>query len=96
MNFAFGCIKVVLSSGLPTDGNYIRVRLAYQNSDVSMIAIEESLVSRRTRERRGSAVVSTSACHAGGRGSLPGPGTLLDLTRFLTRKWPENNQAIKM
>ena len=27
------------------------------------------------RERRGSAVVSTSACHAGGPGSLPGPGT---------------------
>ena len=25
-------------------------------------------------ERRGSAMVSTSACHAGGRGSLPGPG----------------------
>ena len=28
-------------------------------------------------QRRGSAVVSTIACHAGGRGSLPGPGTLL-------------------
>ena len=28
-------------------------------------------------ERRGSVVVSTSACHAGGRGSIPGPGTLL-------------------
>ena len=24
----------------------------------------------------GSVVVSTSACHAGGRGSLPGPGAL--------------------
>ena len=29
------------------------------------------------QERCGSAVVSTSARHAGGRGSLPGPGTLL-------------------
>ena len=30
------------------------------------------------RKARGSAVVSTSACHAGARGSLPGrPGTVL-------------------
>ena len=28
-------------------------------------------------ERRGSVVVSTSACHAAGRGSIPGPGALL-------------------
>ena len=27
------------------------------------------------RERRGSVVVSTSACHAGSPGSIPGPGT---------------------
>ena len=34
-----------------------------------------SVVDRRGSvvERRGSVVVSTSACHAGGRGSLPGP-----------------------
>ena len=34
--------------------------------------------------RRGSAVVSTSACHAGGRGSLLGPGTLLDVKTWLS------------
>ena len=28
-------------------------------------------------ERHGNAVVSTSACHAGSRGTLPRPGTLL-------------------
>ena len=28
-------------------------------------------------ERRGSVVVSTSACHAAGRGSIPGPVALL-------------------
>ena len=27
-------------------------------------------------ERRGSVVVSTSACHAAGRGSIAGPGAL--------------------
>ena len=27
-------------------------------------------------ERRGSVVVSTSACHAASRGSIPGPGAL--------------------
>ena len=31
-----------------------------------------------------SAVVSTSACHPGGRGSLPGPGTLLDVKTWLS------------
>ena len=36
------------------------------------------------RERRGSAVVSRSACHAGGRGSLPGPGTLLGVNTWLS------------
>ena len=34
--------------------------------------------------RRGSAVVSTSACHAGGQGSLPGPGTLLGVKTWLS------------
>ena len=34
--------------------------------------------------RRCSAVVSTSACHAGGRGSLLGPGTLLDVKTWLS------------
>ena len=38
----------------------------------------------RHRERRGSAVVSTSACHAGGRGSLPGPDTLLGVKTWLS------------
>ena len=33
---------------------------------------------------RGSAVVSTSACHAGGRGSLPGSGTLLGVKTWLS------------
>ena len=31
----------------------------------------------QTNERRRNVVVSTSACHAGGRGSHPGPGALL-------------------
>ena len=31
--------------------------------------------------RGGSVVVSTSACHAGGRGSLPGPGALVDCVK---------------
>ena len=35
-------------------------------------------------ERRGSAVVSTSACHADGQGSLPGPGTLLGVKTWLS------------
>ena len=35
-------------------------------------------------ERRGSAVVSTSACHAGGPGSRPGPGTLLGVKTWLS------------
>ena len=35
-------------------------------------------------ERRGSAVVSMSACHAGGRASLPGPGTLLGVKTWLS------------
>ena len=29
----------------------------------------------------GSVVVSTSACHAAGRGSLPGPGALVDCVK---------------
>ena len=37
-----------------------------------------------TTERRGSVVVSTSACHAGGRGSIPGPGALLGLKTWLS------------
>ena len=36
------------------------------------------------RERRGSAVVSTSACHAGSPGSLLGPGTLLRIKTWLS------------
>ena len=36
------------------------------------------------QERRGSAVVSTSACHAGGPGSRPGPGTLLGVKTWLS------------
>ena len=36
------------------------------------------------QERCGSVVVSTSACHAGGRGSLPGPGTLLGVKTWLS------------
>ena len=36
-------------------------------------------------ERRGSVVVSTSAWHAAGRGSLPGPATLLGEKR--KHKW---------
>ena len=35
-------------------------------------------------ERRGSAVVSTSACHAGGPGSRPGPGALLGVKTWLS------------
>ena len=35
-------------------------------------------------QRRGSAVVSTSACHAGGPGSRPGPGTLLGVKTWLS------------
>ena len=35
-------------------------------------------------ERRGSAVVSTSPCHAGGPGSRPGPGTLLGVKTWLS------------
>ena len=42
------------------------------------------IVSCDFRERRGSVVVSTSACHAAGRGSLAGPGTLLVKTRLST------------
>ena len=38
----------------------------------------------RGAERRGSAVVSTSACHAGGPGSRPGPGTLLGVKTWLS------------
>ena len=34
--------------------------------------------------RRGSSVVSTSACHAGGPGSRPGPGTLLGVETWLS------------
>ena len=35
-------------------------------------------------QRRGSAVVTMSACHAGGRGSLPVPGTLLGVKTWLS------------
>ena len=35
-------------------------------------------------QQRGSAVVSTSACHAGGRRSLPGPATLLGVKTLLS------------
>ena len=34
-------------------------------------------------ERRGSVVASMSACHAAGRGSLPGPGALLGVKTWL-------------
>ena len=37
-----------------------------------------------TTERHGSAMVSRSACHAGGRGSLSGPGTLLGVKTWLS------------
>ena len=37
-----------------------------------------------THERRGSVVVSMSACHAGNRGSLPGAGTLLGVKTWLS------------
>ena len=43
----------------------------------------KTLVSPPT-ERRVSAVVSTSACHAGGPGSLLGPGTLLGVKTWLS------------
>ena len=33
---------------------------------------------------RGSVVVSTPACHAFGRGSLPGPGALLGVKTWLS------------
>ena len=35
-------------------------------------------------ERRGGVVISTSACHAADRGSLPGPGTLLGVKTWLS------------
>ena len=35
-------------------------------------------------ERRGSVVVSTSAWHEAGRGSPPGPGTLLGVNTWLS------------
>ena len=35
-------------------------------------------------ERHGSVVVSTSACHAACRGSLPGPGALLGVKTWLS------------
>ena len=35
-------------------------------------------------ERRGSVVVSMSACHAAGRGSIPGPGALLGVKTWLS------------
>ena len=45
-----------------------------------------SVVDRRGSvvERRGSVVVSTSACHAAGRGSLLGPGASLGVTTWLS------------
>ena len=46
--------------------------------------VESSVKSdKNILERRGSAVVSTSACHAGGRGSLPRPGTILGVKPWL-------------
>ena len=49
--------------------------LVYVERRGSVVDMRGSVVERRGNvvDRRGSAVVSTSACHAGGRGSLPGP-----------------------
>ena len=41
------------------------------------------LCCRGALTRRDSVVVSTSACHAAGRGSIPGPGALLDVNTWL-------------
>ena len=37
-----------------------------------------------TRDAGGSVMVSSSACHAAGRGSLPGPGALLGVKTWLS------------
>ena len=37
-------------------------------------------------ERRGSVVVSTSACHAGGRGSIPGPDIIYTIILSVCRR----------
>ena len=65
-------------------------RLAHAPSQVSpddLNQIERFVVllyQQTSTERRGSAVVSTSACHAGGPGSRPGPGTLLGVKTWLS------------
>ena len=55
----------------------------------SSAAMEPTLIEVEIRRTDGSphtysAVVSMSACHAGGRGSLPGPGTLLGVKTWLS------------
>ena len=44
---------------------------------VQNFCLNISTSSKTHLERRGSLVVSTSACHAAGRGSIPGPVALL-------------------
>ena len=52
-------------------------RLVYgitQNNCGDLFFIRKHCICKESQERHGSAVVSTSACHDGGLGSLPGPG----------------------
>ena len=53
-------------------------------SHLSLLSLPERGLLLSVLERRGSAVVSTSACHAGGPGSRPGPGTLLGVKTWLS------------
>ena len=58
------------------------IRISYESRRRSvgagdtLCSVTRPMRDRGRAERRGSVVVSTSACHAAGRGSLPGPGAL--------------------
>ena len=75
------CLGMMQMYKLPT-----RRRLKVVSTEMGMIASHcVQLWSRAyPMEGRGSAVVSTSACHAGGPGSRPGPGTLLGVKTWLS------------
>ncbi len=69
------------------DGN-TKNEIDYIMTDKPSMVTDVTVINRvnigSDHRRRCSAVVSTSACHAGGRGSLLGPGTLLDVKTWLS------------